>query len=1009
MTMRRCPQRRGVRLAVAAAAGAASSSFAIGAGRGPSSSLRGATPDAVADEGRGSSSSDDSSLTGVDGDDPALRHQQARHLRLSKIKNDAKTPREPSAGLVALARLDAGGTTYKQENADHASSASSSFLLGFDGSALFREAAPSSSMANIATTAVQDGCTGEWGDWQGECRDHDGSGKMYRSRIFHLTTKTKTTTVSLPIYNPCMPHENGTLLTGETFFVGGNFNEKNTFWLDSTNKQVASGQKWEKADGAAREDSRKALRDAMADDSKTTFCFGGGKNDQVASLIHLPQEAKQITLVHKAGATAIGTLDGDHSLGAELDKWGSWKNDDSSSISPWIVAGKADTRGKGAPTDKRRDGVAPLRVSYERMTEHVKSRMYKVAKIEWGDELDSWGEQKNPPPAELDTMSVRVRAPDGAQGKSIDFRDGPLSSFPAGDYSVVIGANYFGKLTYSDNNQGVTCVQAIACVADVTERTPATASTASYFDHRRDDNVLTIKVCTTDKEFLGKPKVFTYQRHFAGPDADPHEAQRGGSAWSWKITTEVDSNIRPDFSREHVQQLSTHWDHLQGICIAEVSTEDKVLTKVPFWLDTVCTANVQHDDADKGYYNHFQHEGRVKCWGPVREWGPFFNTRRALSLRTCPAVSGFAGWTSGTPTLTVEITTKGNSKRFSHSFQRTDGLQTAGLETSVLFDSTADGGSPVSIAEEELNSVKLTVAGTNAALCIEQIVYESMVLTNAPLLLDFDRKLPSTNDPACSSSEIKGYNGATNLPGIKQCYTESRVMQVSKSRLELRRCAKGWAAIKGGRIVGEDKDDEQAVKLQFTTRKPGDADHLESEEQVYATWKPSQDSAESLIIPFVESEDVKEIEIKVEDTSEDVMVCISEVKLGVYSEEVVVEKNSFLMVNWDNPACDTDHKGDGTVTRTTLKVSGLDHETTLLCYDRTRRLRIPPRHATPPEQCPHTEDFTARVDCASTSTAITATNWRGEVDSMEKKAQLLESNTAALTASARAAAEQNCC
>eukprot|EP00392_Amoebophrya_sp_AT5.2_P012630 g12737.t1 len=823
-------------------------------------------------------------------------------------------------------------------------------------------AASVQSCDDFTATASCEDCNAQWTEWdeQGGCKG-----------------------VSLPISDPCMRHEHGILLTGETFFVGGKYNEEATFWLDSTNKEVESG-KWKLYNavqaGAARKAARKGLRDAMADESKTTFCFGGGQDDQVAALFSLPQEAKQITLVHKAGAIAIGNLVHDDSS-PELDNWASWPQHQGR-ITPWIVAGKADTRGQeDTPTSKRRDGVAPLRVSYERMKDgKIQNFDYKPVK-EWGDELESWGEQKKiTSTPDLHTMPVRVRAQGGPQAKSIDFRDGPLSSFPAGDYSVVIGENYWSN---SEDNQGVTCVQAIACVADVTERTPATA-TASYFHHRRDDNVLTIKVCTTaNAKSLGRPHVYTYRRHddqgepvsslklspgtpkwgkyVAGPN--PGEGNRvahSGSAWSWNIKTEVDSNIRLDFSREKVQPLNEKWTHLDGICISEVRTEDKVLTKVPFWLDTVCEAQA-HDYT--GYYNHFDHEGRVKCWGPVREWGPFLNTRRALSLKTCR--EGFKGWSKEAKgSLMVEITMKGDSdsaRVLEHSFDANDGLNKAGLQTSVLFDSTSDGGTgspPVSIAEEELESVKLTVAGTNIALCIEQVVYESVVLTNAPFLLDL--KLPNDADRACGS-RINSVYGDT---GIQQCYTESRVMKVSKSRLALQQCDVGWA-VEGGSAVGK----EVEVKLQFTTttrKRPASAaapssdggepvdnagdDLSVSSVSKHVAWKPNQPPTEPLIIPL-EHDDLKEIQIEV--VSPKTMVCISEVRLGMYSEQVVVEKNSFLLVGKDNPACNQgaarikmvagagggSEGGSGGSSSSSRKVP---------CYDTTRRLPIPP-HATAAE------------------------------------------------------------
>eukprot|EP00392_Amoebophrya_sp_AT5.2_P006093 g6103.t1 len=125
---------------------------------------------------------------------------------------------------------------------------------------------------------------------------------------------------NLPIPNPCKnanssdpkKKERATLLRGDTFFVP---------------KGSAAASQWNGQTAAAR-----------ADPKKTTFCFGGGQNDQVGAHIFLERDTRQITLVWKSGGLDCSTWEEGGFGKCNLDKWGSRYE----AISPWLIAGKAD-------------------------------------------------------------------------------------------------------------------------------------------------------------------------------------------------------------------------------------------------------------------------------------------------------------------------------------------------------------------------------------------------------------------------------------------------------------------------------------------------------------------------------------------------------------------------------------------------------------------------------------------------------------------------------------------
>eukprot|EP00392_Amoebophrya_sp_AT5.2_P015100 g15291.t1 len=187
----------------------------------------------------------------------------------------------------------------------------------------------------------------------------------------------------------------------------------------------------------------------MNDKSGTTFCFGGGPNDQVGAHIRLPRDTRQITLVWMNGKITCG------GGGCEVSPWASRQG----AISPWMIQGKANKyQNQLYPT------VAPVRGSYQ-----------DIKKYQPGTSWAQLGHPTEPykAPALGRSFKVWARAATASVNgpKSVDFRD-EEKKYAAGDYSIIHGENYFN---YADSdNGGLVCIKAIAChVQPIHTTTPA--------------------------------------------------------------------------------------------------------------------------------------------------------------------------------------------------------------------------------------------------------------------------------------------------------------------------------------------------------------------------------------------------------------------------------------------------------------------------------------------------------------------------------------------------------
>eukprot|EP00392_Amoebophrya_sp_AT5.2_P013067 g13178.t1 len=221
------------------------------------------------------------------------------------------------------------------------------------------------------------------------------------------------------------------------------------------------------------------------------------------------------------------------------------------------------------------------------------------------------------------------------------------------------------------------------------------------------------------------------------------------------------------------------------------------------------------------------------------------------------------------------------------------------METSIVFDPgdwTDLSLSPSTIAEEELESVKLTTSGTCWGVCIDQVIYEADVLVQGvPFWLnDVDADDDGKKDWAVSQCESKK-EGAT-------CYPNTRTLQVSRARLEIQFC----------RTTVEQDEDKAVLLVRGIPGGSGEDEHDKTIKMVWNSKEPPH------MIPRLYDEDGKEttdwrlvtafervpkqVEI-VLDTKSSTMrkICISEVALGLHSQRHVLNRDEFNLDQSGHP------------------------------------------------------------------------------------------------------------
>eukprot|EP00392_Amoebophrya_sp_AT5.2_P013219 g13335.t1 len=438
-----------------------------------------------------------------------------------------------------------------------------------------------------------------------------------------------------------------------------------------------------------------------------------------------------------------------------------------------------------------------------------------------------------------------------------------------------------------------------------------TASTTTGYFQPGDHNVLELTVCgdnVRNAQSTSKPQVLVDGEAMTGYMPPARRGETGyskvghmlpGAKWTWDIKIpSPDSVIRLD------------WDSDDGVCISGVrvlsSKEEerreggtKVLTKVPFWLDHPCkvptfTGQQLFDNKRHDYYTDSGKEGQLRCWEDTREWGvgprPEATTQqRALSLKTCgDSPKNWDGSMRVTLTMKdgrkLENTLKGKyhgeTTHCSNPAPRQHlgaGLHQPGLETSLVFDPgdshlgfDHDDSVQTSIAEEELDSVTLTMSGTCWAMCIEQVIYEADVLVQgAPFWLD-DRK---DSLPDCERLKAKGRT---------KCYSKTRTLQVSRARLELQFCPEQ------DQVAKLAIPEQGEARLQFRGTDEDEHEH----ETIKTVWKPT--APERLVTAFQRVPEKVDIVLDSEKSTLK-KICILEVALGLHSHRVVLNKKKFFL------------------------------------------------------------------------------------------------------------------
>mmetsp|Transcript_3624 Transcript_3624/g.8630 ORF Transcript_3624/g.8630 Transcript_3624/m.8630 type:complete len:276 (-) Transcript_3624:15-842(-) len=195
------------------------------------------------------------------------------------------------------------------------------------------------------------------------------------------------------------------------------------------------------------------------------------------------------------------------------------------------------------------------------------------------------------------------------------------------------------------------------------------------------------------------------------------------------------------------------------------------------------------------------------------------------------------------------------------------------------------------IAEEELESVKLTMSGTCWSVCIDQVIYESDVLVQGvPFWLNHvadDGKDWKVHK--CKEKYAKKHGGT--------CYPNTRELQVSRARLEIQFCRttveqdedKAVLLVRG--IPGGSVDDETIKMVWNSTEPPHMIPRFYDEED-----GKKEITDRRLVTAFERVP--KQVEIVLDVTSGRTSmetICISEVAIGLHSQRHVLNKDKFTL------------------------------------------------------------------------------------------------------------------